>query len=74
MAPTEYGYLGRWRTARKTHNCEYKPHGPSICNAAIPAGTRYYDTGEYSDRAGGWATERICPNCAKKLGYEEPKK
>jgi len=63
-----YGENGKWRTARKEFRCEYWLGAKGRCWNVITKGSRYFDTGEFSEKAGGFATDRICPECAKRVG------
>ena len=58
-----YGENGKWRKARKDHTCDYYLGKDGTCRYPIPAGTMYFDTMESNEAAGGYGTDRICPDC-----------
>ena len=57
-------YVGRWRTARVQHRCDWRPHG-TRCFNRIAAGEEYFDTNiKNTDSSNAHATRKCCKSCA----------
>jgi hypothetical protein len=53
---------GKWRTARKEHDCDYRKDGFK-CAEIIKPGEKYLDSGEWKRT---YVTYKYCKVCARK--------